>query len=85
MKPSFSKYLLAATLALASTAWADEAGTFFSALRRDSDMAVASALKSGTSPNIQDAKGITGLHVALLEGMPIAAAELLKTGFSPCG
>ena len=78
MKPSISKYLLAATLALSSAAWADEVGSFFSAVRRDSDMAVASALKKGISPNIQDAKGNTGLHVALLEGLPSAAGVLLK-------
>ena len=81
MKPS--RYLLAAVLAFASTAWAvtaddETTGSFFRAVRRDSDMAVASALKKGVSPNLQDAKGNTGLHVALLEGMPIAAAELLK-------
>ena len=77
MKHSISRYLLAATLALSSAAWADDTGSFFAAVRRDSDLAVASALKKGTSPNIQDAKGNTGLHVALLEGMPRAAAELL--------
>ena len=83
MKPSISKYLFAATLALASAVWAAGADdettvSFFRAVRRDSDMAVASALKKGVSPNIQDAKGNTGLHVALLEGMPSAAGVLLK-------
>lgn len=83
MKPSIFKYTLAAALVLTSAAWAagadgETTGSFFRAVRRDSDMAVASALKKGVSPNLQDAKGNTGLHVALLEGMPVAAAELLK-------
>ena len=79
MKPSISKYLLAATLACASAALsAGEVDSFFSAVRRDSDMAVTAALKNLVSPNVQDAKGNTGLHIALSEGMPTAARVLLE-------
>ena len=78
MKHSISTYLLAATLAFSSAAWAGAVDSFFSAVRRDSDMAVTAALKNVVSPNIQDAKGNTGLHIALSEGMPNAARVLLE-------
>ena len=79
MKHTISTYFFAATLACASAALsAGEVDSFFSAVRRDSDMAVTAALKNVVSPNIQDAKGNTGLHVALLEGMPAAARVLLE-------
>lgn len=78
MKHSIPTYLLAATLAFSSAAWAGVVDDLFSAVRRDSDMAVTAALKNVVSPNIQDAKGNTGLHVALLEELPSAARVLLE-------
>ena len=78
MKHSIPTYLLAATLAFSSAAWAGVVDDLFVAVRRDSDMAVTAALKNVVSPNVQDAKGNTGLHVALLEELPNATRVLLE-------
>ncbi len=79
MKLKLAPLFLVATFALCGAAWAaDDAVSFFRAVRRDSDLAVAEMLQKGTDPNIQNEKGNTGLHIAFLEGMPRAAGVLLK-------
>ena len=65
---------LAAPLALA-----DDADSFFRAVKQDNAPAMRSLLERGVDPNIKDDKGSSGLHLALQDGALKVADVLLAS------
>lgn len=72
--------LMALSLALPTPlAWAQDADSFFRAIKQDNDLALRNLLARGVDPNTRDEKGMPGLYVALQEGALKAAGVLLAS------
>ena len=71
---------MAAALAMAGVreAWAGSYEDFFTAVRKDDAAAIQSLLKRGFDPNTLDPQGLTGLLLAVREGMQNAAKALIN-------
>ena len=72
----------AAVLALALAAplaWANDADSFFRAIKQDNDLALRNLLAAGVDPNLRDERGMPGLYVALQDGALKAANVLLAS------
>ncbi len=77
LKRSISLVLVAAALAAAGAARADDTEEFFIATRVDNDRTVRQLLAAGFDPNTPDPKGDVALVVALKEDAAKVAAALL--------
>jgi len=63
----------------APLAWANDADSFFRAVKQDNAPAMRSLLERGVDPNIKDDKGSSGLHLALQDGALKVAEVLLAS------
>ncbi len=72
--------LLVVASALASPlAWANDADSFFRAIKQDNDLAVRQLLAGGLDPNTRNEKGMPGLYMALQDGSLKVAKVLLAS------